>query len=122
MKFNGQYLTFKEYEGLGGTLSVSAFNLLEYRSRMKIDEESQGRLKVLTEQKQEVKLCVYDLISKLKKYAESTISKESVDGYSIDYNVKTIEEQEYELSDIVFNYLINSRLDDGTPYLYRGAC
>lgn len=29
MEFSGQYLTYEEYRGLGGTLDLMPFNLLE---------------------------------------------------------------------------------------------
>ena len=38
MKFKGQYLTYQEYKGLGGTLELTPFNILEFEARRRIDE------------------------------------------------------------------------------------
>ena len=66
MEFNGQYLTYEEYRYLGGTLPLMSFNLLELEARKEIDKYTFGRLTELETQKQEVKTCVYNLISLLK--------------------------------------------------------
>lgn len=117
MEFNNQYLTYREYMSLGGTLSHSAFNLLEYEARKKIDKETFGRLIDLTTQVQEVKLCVNQLVGVLNEN-RGTIKSVSVDGYSI----TRIDGKDLEkvYSNIVREYLSECKLADGTPYLYRG--
>lgn len=115
--FENQYLTFQEYSEMGGTLIESAFNLLEYKARKKIDEETNGRLVDLETQIDDVKLCIYELIGVYNEN-NTTIKSESVDGYSItllsDKDLKT------SLKTIINTYLSNATLEDGTPYLYRG--
>ena len=59
----GKYLTYNEYQELGGTLDQTSFNLLEFEARQIIDKYTFGRLKELDTQNQEVKLCVYKLIT-----------------------------------------------------------
>ena len=91
MEFEGQYLTYEEYRALGGTLDLMSFNLLEFRSRKEIDNRTQSRLKKLSNQVQEVKICDFDLINKINKFINSeernlNISSESTDGYSVTYN------------------------------------
>lgn len=123
MEFSGQYLTYEEYQSLGGKLGETPFNLLEFRARKKIDEETFGRLIILEEQKEEVKLCVFELIKKFDEYEKAGgISSESTDGYSINYVVdKAVEKNKAEML-IIKTYLSNCKLEDGTPYLFRGVC
>ena len=95
MEFEGQYLTYLEYQALGGTLEEMPFNLLEYEARKQVDLRTQKRLENIVEIPDEVKLCIYHLIDKINNYADSiesatnsngSISSESTDGYSISYN------------------------------------
>lgn len=134
MEFTGQYLTYDEYKALGGNLfrDQTPFNLSEMKARKIIDKYTQGRLIDLETQVQEVKSCVYDLINLGMGYDSSGdnylknrgISSESTDGYSVSFGsvssdtVKTRKQEEYN---IVFDYLAECKLEDGTPYLYRGT-
>ena len=128
MEFKGQYLTYQEYLALGGTLDEMPFNLLEYNARMKIDERTFGRLVDKGQEYQEVKLCVYNMITTLNSYSSydtqnKAISSESTDGYSISYGTpqKSITEaKNSELEDIMNSYLANIVIDN-VPVLYRGA-
>lgn len=128
MEFEGQYLTYQEYKALGGTLDEMPFNLLEFNARKKIDERTFGRLVDKGQEYQEVKLCVYNMITTLNSYSSydtqnKAISSESTDGYSISYGTpqKSITEaKNSELEDIIYTYLSNL-IVDGVPVLYRGA-
>ena len=55
MEFKGQYLTYKEYKALGGSLDQTPFNLLEFEARKKVDEKTQRRLLKETTIPEEVK-------------------------------------------------------------------
>lgn len=128
MEFEGQYLTYQEYKALGGTLDEMPFNLLEYNARKKIDERTFGRLVDKGQEYQEVKLCVYNMITTLNSYSSygtqnKAISSESTDGYSISYGTpqKSITEaKNSELEDIMNSYLANIAIGN-VPTLYRGA-
>lgn len=128
MEFKGQYLTYQEYLALGGTLDEMPFNLLEYNARKKIDERTFGRLVDKGQEYQEVKLCVYNMITTLNSYSSydtqnKAISSESTDGYSISYGTpqKSITEaKNSELEDVINSYLANVVIDN-VPVLYRGA-
>ena len=128
MEFEGQYLTYQEFKTLGGTLDEMPFNLLEYNARKKIDERTFGRLVDKGQEYQDVKLCVYDMITTLNSYSSydtqnKAISSESTDGYSISYGTpqKSITEaKNSELEDIMNSYLANIVIDN-VPVLYRGA-
>ena len=128
MEFKGQYLTYQEYLALGGTLDEMPFNLLEFNARKKIDERTFGRLVDKGQEYQEVKLCVYNMITTLNSYSSydtqnKAISSESTDGYSVSYGTpqKSITEaKNSELEDVINSYLANVIIDN-VPVLYRGA-
>lgn len=128
MEFEGQYLTYQEYQLLGGTLEEMPFNLLEFNARKKIDERTFGRLVDKGQEYKEVKLCVYNMITTLNSYSSydtqnKAISSESTDGYSISYGTpqKSITEaKNSELEDAIDTYLSNLIVDD-VSVLYRGT-
>lgn len=118
MEFNGQYLTYEEYRGLGGTLDLMPFNLLEYEARKKIDARTQNRLVNKENIPQEVKLCEYALINSINSYSNSlekisnsgNLASESIDGYSVSYITPTqvsevVTARSFELDDIIRTYL-----------------
>lgn len=117
--FGTKYLTYSEYKNtLKGTLTEDAFNLLEFKARKQIDKMTLGRLKNLTNQINEVKLCINDLISILNENNTSILS-ESADGYSIQLMDKDTLERTLNIK--IEGYLSECYLDDGTPYLYSGV-
>ena len=122
MEIKGQYLTYQEYKGLGGSLELTPFNLLEFRARKEIDDCTYGRLKQLNTQVDEVKLCIMDLMDKIKKYNEvdNGKSSESVGSYSVTYNKPVDKEERQNRRNIINTYLSECKLSDGTPYLYKG--
>jgi hypothetical protein len=118
--FDTKYLTYTEYKDtLEGTLTENAFNLLEYEARKKIDQMTFGRLKELTTQINEVKLCIFKLIGILNEN-NTSIKSESVDGYS--YTIMDKKDLENLKESIVEEYLSECYLEDeyNTPYLYVG--
>lgn len=127
-EFSNQYLSYSDYQALGGELAEMPFNILEFEARQYIDKYSLGRLKSLPSQVDEVKLCDYKLITMLNGYKEleegnRAVASESIDGYS--YSMATIDTSTASaknnmIREIVRTYLIDCKLDDGTPYLYRG--
>lgn len=122
MEFKNQYLQYREYIALDNKFSEMPFNLLEFEARKIIDNFTYGRLKNLKEQKQEVKLCVFSLINEINNYnsAKSNVSSESVGSYSVTYNKPVSIEQNKKYKNIVESYLSDCKLDNGTPYLYKG--
>lgn len=118
MEFSGQYLTYEEYKGLGGTIDLTPFNLLEFEARRKIDIRTQDRLKGFESDEipQEVKMCVYSLINSIVIFSNSmnnagNIASESTDGYSVSYITSSqinevIMSKNKELDDIIRTYLL----------------
>lgn len=129
MEFNKQYLTYMEYQELGGTLDETPFNILELEAQKNIDKYTFGRLKNLESQIDEVKVCEYQLINLLDTYNSYTnqnksISSENTDGYSISYSQATENVSKAKINEIkgiINTYLAECKLENGTPYLYRGV-
>lgn len=118
MEFENQYLTYNEYQELGGTLQELPFNLIEYECRKIIDERTLKRLKYCIDNEKpipdEVKLCEFKMINSVDNYQKSLskneqgISSENIDGYSINYNgdiENIIKSKASELNDLVTSYL-----------------
>ena len=115
--FNGQYLTYLEYQSLGGTLEETPFNLLEFEARKQIDLRTQKRLVDVETIPNDVKLCVFHLISKIESFARTIqtasskdITQESIDGYSVTYLSPSeisniVSSKNYELEDIMLTDL-----------------
>lgn len=131
MDFSDNYLNYKEYKKLGGTLDQTPFNILEFQAQKEIDKLTFGRLKDLDEQINEVKMCVFELINTLEGYSldintskNKGIASENIDGYSVTYKSTTSEDikaKNNEIKDIIESYLSDCVLDNGIPYLYRGT-
>lgn len=129
MVFNGQYLTYSEYQELGGSLTETPFNLLEYQARKEIDLYTKLRLVDLETIPQEVKLCVFDLINTLEKYVQDSnfnvnYTSETIDGYSKSYATagqigEIVKAKQIELDDIIMTDLYGL-IVNGEHAIYRG--
>lgn len=126
MVFEGQYLTYNDYEALveslgGSTIEETPFNLLEFQARRKIDIRTQNRLKETEYAKipQEVKLCVFELVNAVNGFAQATanitkdgnVASENTDGYSISYLTPDkitdiVNSKNNEIEDIIRTYLL----------------
>ena len=132
MELSGQYLTYEEYKGLGGTLSEMPFNILEFEARKRIDNRTQNRINNMKDKPQEVKLCVNAMINTLEQYVidsskgiNKNVSSESIDGYSVSFITgsqiqEAIKSKKSELEDIMQTYLGDIRTSDNIPVLYLG--
>lgn len=132
MEFSGQYLTYEEYRALGGTLDLMPFELLEYETRKRIDERTQGRLKTVNDIPQEVKMCMFKLMNVVTSYDEGldsvsrNIASENTDGYSVSYVTgsqiqEVLKTKNKELDDIIMTYLVNV-IVNGEHILFLGVC
>lgn len=112
MTFEGQYLTYAEYQELGGSaIGLMPFNLLEFEARKRIDLRTHKRLIGVEEIPNEVKLCIYNLINIISKYTsdyDRNLSSETVGSYSVTYanNIsEVVKNKETELDDVILNDL-----------------
>lgn len=127
MEFEGQYLTYEEYKGLGGELDLMPFNLLEFEARRRIDIRTQNRLKDVDsgDIPQEVKLCEYNLINSINGFASAmtnisnngNVASFNSDGYSESYITPAqiqdvVKSKSAELDDIVRTYLLEVIFND----------
>lgn len=118
MKFENQYLSYKEYKELGGKLIEKSFNLLEYKAEKKINGMTSNRFKKIKEYPQDLKLCVYDLIDIFNSEGNSSIVSETVGNYSKTKQSK--EEMKKTKENIIKQYLSETKID-GIFVLYCGA-
>jgi len=133
------YLTYEEYQNMGGTLDESTFNDFEFESEATINWYTFNRLKHDTAYPQELKRCVYALIklTTLKANAMSlgdtdeesslatgAIASQSNDGVSTSYNVLSASEAyklcEDEVGNTIKRYLNDVTNELGGKVLYRG--
>lgn len=136
------YLTFEEFTQMGGTLSDAVFQDLGFEAQTIIDWYTFGRLKNIEADKrpEELKRCMYRLITYLKDLQDATaavgsdgslstggsagIASQSNDGVSISYNTVGASEKlanaEKEKAKIVQMYLSTVVDSLGRRVLYRG--
>lgn len=128
MTFEGQYLTYAEYQELGGSaIGEMPFNLLEFEARRRIDIRTQNRLKDVNSEDipQEVKLCEYNLINSINEFASAmtnisnngNVASFNSDGYSESYITPAqiqdvVKSKSVELDDIVRTYLLGVIFND----------
>ena len=121
------YIDFEEYKEIGGVLDVTAFNRNIDRACAFIDASTQNRLQSVLEVSTKVKACVRDLVEYLANNVSSgkavTSKSQSAGGVSESesYATKTNDEMNYEMFNIVYDYLATEKDDRGTPLMYRGA-
>ena len=134
MTFEGQYLTYSEYQNLGGSaIGEMPFNLLEFEARRQIDTRTFNRLKNGENIPQEVKICEYNLINSINEFAKSTsnvanngnVASESTDGYSISYITsdkisEIVKSKQDEINDIIRTYLLGV-IYNGEHLMYIGV-
>jgi hypothetical protein len=122
-----QYLTYEEYQEIGGTLDLTAFNRNIDRACGFIDANTQNRLCGVLEASQRVKACVRDLVEYLASNIANgkTVTSKSQSAGNVSesesYATKTTEDIGGEMGDILRDYLASETDDCGTPLLYRGA-
>ena len=133
MDYGEQYLTYKEYVKMGGTIEQTPFNLLEFEARRKIDERTLNRLVGNDDVPDEVRICMFKLIGLMSTYDDTlekaisgNIASENIDGYSVSYLkgnqiTETIKAKENQINDIITTYL-NGVVVDGVNILYLGVC
>lgn len=132
MEFSNQYLSLEEYKGLGGTIDLMPFNLLEIECRKKIDVRTQNRLLNVENIPQEVKICMFKLIEKMSSYDvkleqihSNMIKSENIDGYSVTYSTDSevseiLEDKKAECDNIIENMLMNV-IVNGEHIMYLGV-
>lgn len=131
------YLTYDEYNQLGGDLDNSAFTEHEFSARKLIDRYTFNRLQKDTEIPEDVKMCVYKLIKlytqqenalilgKLENgTSQPAVTSQSNDGVSISYNAlnasQMLSEVSAQIPKILKTYLTGVKNQAGKNLLYKG--
>ena len=121
-----QYLTYEEYQEIGGTLDLTAFKRNIDRACAMIDIKTQSRLEAFENIPQIVKIVCADLVGYI---ATNTVEKpivtsksQSAGGVSESesYATKTAEDYANDL-DKIFEPLALAKTRNGISILYRGA-
>jgi hypothetical protein len=134
------YLTYDEYLDMGGTIDDATFYDFEFEARSIIDWYTFNRLKKQQEYPEEVKRCVYKLISMIqqKQSAQTmglgdasnegstvAVASQSNDGVSVSYNILSASEivanSKSEMENVVRTYLNGVVNSLGRLLLYRGV-
>ena len=121
------YLTYAEYTSYGGTASQTAFPMLEFRARKRVDRLTASRVQNMASVPQAVKLCMTSLIEiDSKAGAEAQVDNPVVtsfntDGYSETYGkALSVKDADATMSASIRSMLWGELDDNGTPLLYRG--
>lgn len=132
------YLTYEEYQNMGGTLDEATFNDYYYQAKALIDYVTFNRLVSDTTFPIELKYCIYRLINMAQQKADAlsmgwksdsdnnnpAIQSQSNDGVSISYNVigadRIFELMRSESDETMRRYLVDVRNEAGRRVLYRG--
>lgn len=133
------YLTYTEYQNMGGTLDETAFDEFEFEAECMVNWYTFSRLQRDTEYPETVKRCMYALIKLAKKLQDASslgedasgssgtsasIASQSNDGVSISYNVMSasdlFEKYKDEMINVIKRYLQGVTNSFGHKLLYRG--
>lgn len=133
------YLTYEEYQNMGGTLDETAFNNFEFEARTQVDWYTFCRLQKETDLPEAVKRCVYSLIKLLQDkqqamlvggtsadgQTQAGIASQSNDGVSVSFNTLSardlVEMSKTAIEDTVQRYLQGVKNSLGQKVLYRGV-
>ena len=132
------YLTYEEYQNMGGTLDSTAFTDLEMEAESIVDWYTFNRLQNDTTFPAKLKQCMYQLIKLGQQKQEAlslgptedgseaagSIASRSNDGVSISYNVMSAKDVfdtlKQDTEDTVRRYLNGVVNELGRKVLYRG--
>jgi hypothetical protein len=121
-----QYLTYEEYEEIGGTLDSTAFNSNIDRACAMIDIRTQSRLELFEVVPQIVKIVCADLVGYIatnkveKPFVTSKSQSAGGVSESESYAVKTADDFANDL-DSIFEPLKTVKTKNGISIVYRGA-
>lgn len=132
------YLTYEEYQNMGGILDETSYTKFEYKAESIIDWYTFNRLADETEYPEKVKRCIYMLIDILVNQDTTlhtmgdngedgtvlSVASQSNDGVSVSYNVLSASEayqyENGEIGDTIRRMLQGVTNSLGRKLLYRG--
>lgn len=123
-----QYLKdHQEYLELGGVCDATAFNRFSDRAFGIVDNATHNRIECMAEVPQKAKALCRDLVEYLTRYSTSDMivssRSQSAGGVSESesYVTKTDVELQADIDNMIADYLLMEKDDNGTPLLYRGC-
>ena len=122
-----QYLTYEQYQGLGGAFEEAAFTRNIARANGIIDNATHNRIASMQTIPDEAKALCADLVDYLINVhttGASLTSKSQTAGSvseSESYTVKSSAEYEQDIDGMICDYLMSVMDDIGVPILYRGC-
>lgn len=131
------YLSYAEYQNMGGTLDETAFNNVNFEAESYVDWYTYNRLQKEDNIPEQVKKCIYHIITlvynKMNALQEpdmtgenntGIISSQSNDGVSVSYSVLSASEvlkaSKEEIGMSIKRYLNGVTNSLGQKLLYRG--
>lgn len=121
------YLTYDEFEQMGGDCDLTAFNRSIDRACALIDNATHGRLAKMKEIPQQAKALCRDLVEYFaggygaSKQVSNRSESAGVISQSESYVIRSTEERAGEIDDMIKDYLLNVVDDNGNSVLYRGC-
>ena len=120
------YLTYTEYKEIGGSIDETAFNRNIDRACGIIDNATHNRIECMAEVPQKVKPLCRDLLEYLVENNTTKIvtsRSQSAGGVSESesYAIKSKDELQMDIDNMIADYLMAETDDKGTPLLYRGC-
>lgn len=133
------YLSYTEYQNMGGTLDETLFNELEFEAETQVDWYTFNRLHKETEYPERLQRCMYALIKIIYTTQQASmlgddgsgdsdinaaVASQSNDGVSISYNVisakEAIDLSKDKIEQTIQQYLQGVMNSLGQKLLYRG--
>lgn len=121
------YLTYAEYQALGGALTQTAFNRFSARADGVIDAATKKRIVGMATMPNAAKNAAYELIGLFSQNDDTTVavaSKSQSAGSvseSVSYVTQSAADIDEAIDRILWDFLGAVEDDSGTPLLYRGA-
>ena len=119
-----QYLTFDEYQNLGGVLDIAAFKRNLTRASGIIENFTFGRIEKMKEVPSNAKELCRDLVEYFHENLSSnhlSSRSQTAGGVSESESYASFQEQSAKIQSLVSDYLANEKDDNGTPLLYSGC-
>ena len=123
-----QYITYSEYNQMGGVCDLTTFDRFNDRACGIIDVATHNRIEAMEEVPRQAKAACRDLIEYLANNAdtsEKTVASRSQSAGSVSesesYSVKSVDDMRNDVDNLLFEYLGSVTDDKGTPLLYRGC-
>ena len=122
-----EYITYEEYNEIGGVLDVTAFARYKVRAFSVITKATFGRVKKMLNIPEEVKHLCRDLIEYLNynvnqsKNITSESQSQGGASESVSYANKTTADTTEDIEQMIYDYLASVMDDEGTPLIYRGC-